>query len=76
MISIICEMNLSKYKRVVFSLTTGRLVAVGLLLLLNGTSQTACASPGTLFVSTAGNDSMATSAADYGTGGEGKSRGR
>jgi len=47
-------MNLSKYKRIVFSLTAGGLLLVGLFLLLNGAPQIARADPGDLFVSPTG----------------------
>lgn len=47
-------MNLSKYKRIVFSLATGGVLVVGLFLLLNGASQIAHADPADLFVTPGG----------------------
>ena len=56
-------MNLSKYKRIVFSVTTGSLLLVALFLFLNGTSQAARADASDLFVSSTGSGSACTQAA-------------
>ena len=55
-------MDLSKYKRVVFSLAASSLLLVGLLLLLNGAPRIARAEPGDLFVTTNGSGTGCTQA--------------
>ena len=45
-------MNLSNYKRIVFSLAASALLLAGLILLMHGTSRIARAAPGDLFVTT------------------------
>lgn len=47
-------MNIRKYKHITFSLAVGGLLLVGLLLLLNGTSQIVRAAPGQRFVTPGG----------------------
>jgi hypothetical protein len=47
-------MNLNRYERIVFSMTTGGLLLVGLFVLLNRASQIAYADPGDLFVTPGG----------------------
>jgi uncharacterized repeat protein (TIGR01451 family) len=55
-------MSISRNVRVIFSLTVGGLLLVGLLLLLDGPSRIARADPGTLFVTTTGTGTACTPA--------------
>jgi len=47
-------MNLSNYKRIVFSLAASALLLAGLILLLNGAARVVQAAPGNFFVTTNG----------------------
>lgn len=55
-------MNLSQYKRIVFSLAASGLLLLGLFLLLNGAARIARADPGNLFVTTDGSGAGCTQA--------------